>query len=111
LEKRRETGKEISTLLTLEQLARNTSAIIDMVEFLVVNRLPLRGDNAGFASVLDDNSSMGLFLSLFEYPMRKDPELTRITKTIPQNAGYISPQIQNKIIEIMSRGNSETSRG
>ncbi len=69
----------------------------------MVNQLPLCGDNAGFASVLDDNGSMGLFLSLFEYSMRKDPELTRITKTIPQNARYTSPQIQNEIIEMMSK--------
>lgn len=106
LEKLRETGKTISTLLNSEQLARNRyymSAVIHMLEFLVVNRLPLRGDNAGFASVLDDNSSMGLFLSLFEYTMLKDPELTRITKTIPQNAHYTSPQIQNEIIEMMSK--------
>jgi hypothetical protein len=46
--------------------------------------------------MLDENSSMGLFFSLFEYTMRKDPELTRITKTI-------SPQIQNEIVEIMSK--------
>lgn len=93
-------------LLNSEQLARNRyymSAVIDMLEFLVVNQLPLRGDNAGFAIVLDDNSSMGLFLSLFEYTMRKDPELTRITKTIPQNTRYTSPQIQNEIIEMMSK--------
>lgn len=105
-EKRRETGKEISTLLNSEQLSRNRyymSAIIDMMEFLVVNQLPLRGDNAGFASVLEDSGSMGLFLSLFEYSMRKDPELNRITKTIPQNARYTSPQIQNEIIEMMSK--------
>ncbi|KAL2089232.1 hypothetical protein ACEWY4_016131 [Coilia grayii] len=35
--------------------------------------------------------------------MRKDPELTRIAKTIPQNACYTSPQIQNDIIELMSK--------
>ena len=76
-EKRKETGKEISTILNSEQLARNRyymSAIIDVLEFLIVNQLPLRGDNAGFACVLDPNkaSSMGLFLSLFEFSMRKD---------------------------------------
>ena len=53
--------------------------------------------------MLDENSSMGLFFSLFEYTMRKDPELTRIMKTIPQNAHYTSPQIQNEIIEMMSK--------
>ena len=50
------------------------SSVIDMLEYLVVDQLPLRGDNAGFASVLDQNISMGLFLSLFEYTMLKDPE-------------------------------------
>ena len=66
------------------------SSVIDMLEYLVVDQLPLRGDNAGFASVLDQNISMGLFLSLSEYTMRKDPELTRKTKTIPHNARYTS---------------------
>ncbi|KAM3877134.1 uncharacterized protein ACN63O_013827 [Diretmus argenteus] len=78
------------------------SAIIDMLEFLVVNQLPLRGDNAGFARMLEDDNSIGLFLSLFEYTMRKDAELTNITRTIPQNARYTSPRMQNEIIELMS---------
>lgn len=60
-EKRRGTGKEISTLLIV--------------------KINLREDIAGFASVLDDNSSMGLFLSLFENIMCKDPELTRLTNS------------------------------
>lgn len=118
-EKRRGTEKEISTPLNSEQLACKRcymTAINDIKiqEFLVVNQLPLRGDIAVFASVLDDNSSMGLFLSLFEYTMRKDPELTRVMQTIPQSARYTSPHIQNEIIELMmqtDRGDSETSRG
>lgn len=116
IRKNAETGKEISTLLNSEQLARNRyyMSAIDMVEFLVVNPLPLCGDNAGFTSVLDDNGSMGLFLSHFEYSMRKDPELTRITKTIPQNVRHTSPQIENETVEMMRKlvkGDSETRRG
>ena len=67
------------------------SAVIDMLEYLVVNQLPLRGHNAGFASVLDENSAMGLFLSLFECTMRKDPELIRITKNNPTECTLYRP--------------------
>lgn len=62
----RETGKEISTLRNSEQLARNRyymSAIINMLELLVVNQLRLCEDIAGFAIMLDDNSSVGPFMS------------------------------------------------
>lgn len=72
--KNTKTGTEISTLLNADQLAWSgyyMSAIIHLIELLVANQLPLRGDNAGFSSMLDDGS-VGLFLSLFEYTLRKD---------------------------------------
>jgi len=71
-----------------------------MLRFLEVNQLPLRGDECGFEKLLDDNP--GLFLSLFECTLAKDPELTKIVPTIPENARYVSPEIQNEMIAIMS---------
>ncbi|XP_049323536.1 zinc finger protein 862-like [Astyanax mexicanus] len=44
----------------------------------------------------------GLFLSLFEFSLRKDAELARISKTIPRNATYTSHDIQNNLIDVMS---------
>ncbi len=43
-----------------------------------------------------------LFLSLFEYTLRKDAVLAKIAQTIPHNARYTSHDIQNSLIEIMS---------
>ena len=48
------------------------------------------------------DASCGLFLSLFEYSVRKDPELEKILQTIPQNARYTSHDIKNELIKIMS---------
>lgn len=39
---------------------------------------------------------------MFEYTLGKDPELAKIAPTIPKNATYISHDIQNEIIELMS---------
>lgn len=72
-ENRTESGQEISTLVNSNQLARNhyyLSSIVDMVEFLVVNNLPLRASTDAFDSLTEGGSR--LFLSLFEYTLRKD---------------------------------------
>uniref|UniRef100_A0A8C1TJI1 TTF-type domain-containing protein n=1 Tax=Cyprinus carpio TaxID=7962 RepID=A0A8C1TJI1_CYPCA len=102
-EKRAESGLEISTMVNSNQLARNRyylSSVVDMIEFLVVNHLPLRGSTDAFDSLTEDGS--GLFLSLFEYTLRKDPELRSVMKSIPRNATYSSHEIQNDIIANMS---------
>ena len=75
-------------------------AIIDMLQFLAINRLPLRGSVGAFKSQGD--ASCGLFLSLFEYSVRKDQELEKILQTIPQTARYTSHYIQNELIKILS---------
>ncbi len=98
-----ESGLEISTMVNSNQLARNRyylSSVVDMIEFLVVNHLPLRGSTDAFDSLTEDGS--GLFLSLFEYTLRKDPELRSVMKTIPRNATYSSHEIQNDVIANMS---------
>lgn len=102
-EHRSQKGLEISTLVNTDQLKRNRyylSSIIDMIEFLCANQLPLRGDQDAFSSLLDGGS--GLFLSLFQYTLRKDTELRNVVKTIPRNATYTSHKIQNQVIEVMS---------
>lgn len=60
--KRADSGQEISTLVNEGQLARNRyyiGAIIDMLQFLAINRLPLRGSVEAFNSQGD--ASCGLF--------------------------------------------------
>ncbi|KAJ8876422.1 hypothetical protein PR048_020867 [Dryococelus australis] len=61
--------------------------------------LPFRGESGGV--VVDAN---GLFLELFEFSVRKDEKLQQqIMKSVPTNAKYTSPDIQNEIIKIMCR--------
>ena len=102
-QRRIHTSKEISTLINTDQLQRNRyylSAIIDVVEFLAVNQLPFRGDHDRYSAM--NENGCGLFLSLFEFALRKDAELARIAKTIPGNATYTSHDIQNNLIDVMS---------
>ncbi|KAL7407295.1 hypothetical protein ABVT39_006367 [Epinephelus coioides] len=101
-ERRIHTSKEISTLINTDQLQRNRyylSAIIDVVEFLAVNQLPFRGNHDAYSDINEDGC--GLFLSLFEFALRKDAELAKIAKTIPRNATYTSHDIQNNLIDVM----------
>ncbi|KAK0137976.1 Zinc finger MYM-type protein 1 [Merluccius polli] len=93
-DKRSEALKEICKLVNADQLKKNRyymSAIIDMVEFLGVNQMPLKGNMEAFDDMADGGS--GLFLSLFDYTVK--------TK-IQRNATYTSHDMKNKIIGIMT---------
>ena len=84
-EMRCNTGSEISTMVNSDQLARNrlcVSAIVDIIEFLVSNELPLRGDVDSVYS--RDEAGSGLFLSLFDYTLRQNQELAKTFNTIPK---------------------------
>ncbi|KAJ4946440.1 hypothetical protein JOQ06_024107 [Pogonophryne albipinna] len=61
---------------------------------------PLRGTLDAVESREDVES--GLFLSMMEYTLRKDPALAKAFSTIPKNATYTSHDIQNEIIGLMS---------
>uniref|UniRef100_A0A1A8US94 DUF4371 domain-containing protein n=1 Tax=Nothobranchius furzeri TaxID=105023 RepID=A0A1A8US94_NOTFU len=97
-----ETDSEITSLVHKDQPAHNryyVSSIIDIVAFLAIN-LPFRGDTDAWESAGQTGS--GLFL-LFEFTLEKDPNLAKIIPAIPRNATYTSHEIQNVIIELMSR--------
>ena len=84
-------GAEISTPVISAQLARNRmylASIVDIVEFLAVNELPL--GNFGCKR----GGGGGLFLAMLDYTLRKDKELA--LSTIPHNATYTSHNIQNE---------------
>ena len=63
-----------------------------MIRFLVVNEMHLRGEHF----------SRGKLLNLFEFVASKDEKLAGIVETVPANAKYSSPDIQNEIISITS---------
>jgi hypothetical protein len=101
-----EKGEEVCTLINETQLKNNryyVNEIVDVVKFLVTNELAFRGDSFSRDDIdEDDKLPCGLFLRLFEYTVKKNPELARIIKTIPKIATYTSPRIQNEIIALMA---------
>lgn len=102
-ERRASTGKEISTLVNADQLRKNSyyiSSLIDVVGFLVENQLPLRGKIEAFDNMSEGGS--GLFLSLLDYTIKKDPELADVVKSIPRNATYTCHEMQNELISTLS---------
>jgi len=87
-ETRASTKQEISTLVNERQLEKNRyyiTSIVEVIQFLCINELPLRGDGHSSIESLDtDNQDepSGLFLRLFEYTLSKDVKLKEIFNTI-----------------------------
>lgn len=50
----------------------------------------------------EEKEEGGLFNSLFEFAMNRDPQLIEYQKHMPKNATYKSPQIQNEFISILA---------
>ena len=67
---------------------------------MATHQLSFRGKIDAFES--EDEKEMDFFLSLCNYTVEKDQRLRAIIKTIPQNATYTSPGMQNKLIAAMS---------
>ena len=74
-------------------------AVFNVVRYLSANGLPFRGDTEH-----DIDTGDGLFRRAFsQLIFELDPKLKDIYKRLPKNAKYISPDIQNEIIEIMAK--------
>lgn len=97
---REQKNQSVSILVNDKILEENryyVSSIMEMIQFLSVNELAFRG-----TFYIDENSENGLFASFYEYTIKKDSKLADISKRIPKNASYLSPKIQNDMIEIMT---------
>jgi|GEM_PF-6140542 len=93
------TTSSVETLIHQKPLEKNryyVKSIIEIIQFLVVNELALRGNY-----ILEEEKEQGLFQNLFEYTCMKDPNLKEALSHVPQNAIYRSPEIQNQIIQAM----------
>jgi hypothetical protein len=91
---------EVSSLVNENILTKNRyyiKTVFDIIKFLVINELPLRGTYDG-----QEKHEKGLFYALFQYTLEKDLKLQECVKLIPKNAKYTSPLIQNEVIGIMS---------
>lgn len=71
---------------------------MEVIEFLAGNRLALRGDWHE-----EERDEGGLFNSLFEMMLLKDPKLVESQKFMPPGITYKSPEIQNQIIDILAK--------
>jgi hypothetical protein len=84
--------------MSLKKHRYYVKSIFEIIVFLFVNELPFRGDFD-----LEMHEDKGLFQSLFRYILKKDSKLAECAKLIPKDATYLSPEIQNNIIDIMRK--------
>lgn len=99
-EKRDQSGKSITELLSssvLEKRRYYVKAIVETIIVLASNRLALRGDWDS-----EEAEESGLFNAIFEIMLAKDTHLVACEKHMPANARYKSPLIQNEIIDILA---------
>ena len=78
-------------------------AVFNVVKFLSSNGLPFRGhdENTDFIS---GNVSGGIYLNTFSHLLFQiNPELEEISKKLPNNAKYSSPDIQNEVIDVIAK--------
>lgn len=98
-EKQGKTVKELVSSLQIEKNRYYIESIFDVIKFLVINEVPFRGTNDNDDKI---TYSRGKFQALLAYTIEKDQKLKDIAKTIPENAKYTSPEIQNNIIHDMA---------
>ena len=114
---RLQNANSVSLMISSDVLERRryyVRSIAEIVQFLAVNELALRGDYD-----LQNQEEKGLFINLFNFTASKDSKLAAIAKEIPQNANLKSPDIQNDIIyelasmvsEMVARDVTESDKG
>lgn len=104
---RKKSGSTIELQLSRDQLARNryyVKSVAEVIVFLAVNELALRGDHEQ-AQAEESRDSLqnvgGLFLRLFDFALQKDEKLRSISHSMPKNAKYTSPDVQNEVIDVL----------
>ena len=97
----------VAQLLTTAVLERNRyylKTLAEIVQFLVVNELALRGRNEQFVGEKDFDlcfdSGAGNFVNMIKFTAGQDPQFHEALKLVPQNAKYTSASIQNESIFI-----------
>lgn len=98
--KREHLNQTVSSLVNDKVLDENRyyiSSIVEMIQFLSINQLPYRGTYDA-----ENSCESGLFNNFYEYTLKKDKKLFDISNRIPKNASYLSPKIQNDIIQLMA---------
>lgn len=108
--RREKSGETIAKRVFCDVVERNryyVRGIVEVVQFLARNGLAFRGNMSacqGFdENLLPHQIESGLFNQLFEFALQKDSKLQEIAKSIPANAQYTSPKMQNEIIHEMAK--------
>lgn len=70
------------------------------MRFLTENQLPLQGKTDASDNMMEGGG--GLFLSLMDYTIKKDPDLAAVVKTVPCNTTYTCHDMQNELISTLS---------
>ena len=109
---RREQGSGVDRQLCEGQIEKNKyylCSIFDVIKFLAMNEMAFRGNNETMGELQkpDDFLLGGKFQQLLLFTAEKDQKLKAAMMTIPENAKYTSPEIQNEIIEIMAESVQE----
>ena len=78
-------------------------AVFNVVKYLACNRLPFHADEE-HTDFVSGNVGGGLYLNTFSKLLFQiNPELERISKRLPDNAKYSSPDIQNEVIHVIGK--------
>lgn len=97
----RKSVKEYLSQAYAEKIRRNRAAllcILDVIMALAERAIPLRGSSNKATGQEDSN-----FNFFIKWKAQDNPEFAAFLKNAPRNARYLSPQIQNQLIDCMAK--------
>ena len=103
-EQREKSGKTIEATVQKINNDHKTwlEVIFNVIRSLAADGLPLRGDDEQLD--FEHGLAGGLFLNIMENLVFKlRPELLDLAKNLPRNAKYLSPEVQNEIVDILAQ--------
>ena len=92
-------GSQISDAQYLNQVEKNRyylKTIAEVVLLCATDELPLRGHDEYHGK------SKGVFLDIINFTAKHDTKFAERLSTMPKNATYLSPEMQNEILEVLA---------
>lgn len=106
---RMETSKSVMSLVSTKVMSDNQKwlqAVVRVIKFLAKHGLPVRGEYDIYAFLhnqTDKSAKDGLFFSIIkDFIFVDHPDIKEISKKLPANAKYTSPDIQNEVIDVLT---------
>lgn len=97
-DKMKTTVTEILSGSVLEKRRYYMRMVVQCIIFLAENEVSFRGRWDSESHVED-----GIFRNFFEFQLKREEELRKCQSVMPKNATYLSPDIQNEIISILTK--------